>query len=208
MLDKKEIAVIVLVTLILSFTISLIEGMEIFLYTLLVVFVVIAINITAKKIAGFYLGSKIELKLWEIKRYGYRKHWYFKRPFPAGVFFPIIVTAFSLGYLIWMASIVFDVKPDTYRKAKRHGLYTFSEMTESHIGLIASMGIMANLTFAVLSYLLGFPGFAKLSIYYAFFNMLPLSDLDGNKIFFGNLVLWSFLASLVLIGLGYAFFLT
>jgi len=208
MLDKKEIAIIGLVTLILSFTISLIESMEIFLYTLLVVFVVITVNITAKKIAGFYLGSQIELKLWEIKRYGFKPHKRFRRPFPAGVFFPIIVTAFSLGFLFWMASIVFDVKPNNYRRAKRHGLYTFSEMTEAHIGLIASMGILANLTFAVLGYLLGFPGFAKLSIYYAFFNLLPLSDLDGNKIFFGNLVLWSFLASMVLIGLGYAFLLT
>jgi len=43
-------------------------------------------------------------------------------------------------------------------------------------------------------------------VYYAFFNILPLSDLDGNKIFFGNLVLWSFIAALVLIGMGYVLF--
>lgn len=208
MLNKDEIAAIGLTTLILAFTISLIKSMEIFLYTALLVFLILAINIITKKIASFYLGSEIQVKLWEIRRYGYRKHWYFKRPFPAGAFFPIIVTAFSFGYLIWMASLIFDVKPNIHRRAKRHGLYTFSEMTEQHIGLIAAMGIMANLVFAIIGYLIGFPDFARLNIYYAFFNMLPLSNLDGNKIFFGSLVLWSFLASLVLVGISYAFFLT
>ena len=55
--------------------------------------------------------------------------------------------------------------------------------------------------FAVIGYLVGFSDFAKISLYYAFFNMLPLSDLDGNKLFFGSLVTWVFLAALVLIGL-------
>lgn len=208
MLNKNEILAIGVITLILAFTISLLKSMEIFLYTLLTVFLVIAINLIAKKVASFYLGTEIEVKIWEIKRYGFNVNRYFKRPFPAGAFFPIIVTAFSFGYLIWMASLVFEVKPNIYRKAKRHGLYAFSEMTEEHIGKIAAVGVLANLAFSILGYLMGYPDFARLNIYFAFFNMLPLSNLDGNKIFFGSMVLWSFLASLVLIGLGYVFFLT
>lgn len=208
MLNKNEILAIGVITLILAFTISLLKSMEIFLYTLLTVFLVIAINLIAKKIAGFHLGTEIEVKIWEIKRYGFKPGRYFKKPFPAGAFFPIIVTAFSFGYLIWMASLVFEVKANLYRKAKRHGLYAFSEMTEEHIGKIAAVGVLANLVFSILGYLMGYPDFARLNIYFAFFNMLPLSNLDGNKIFFGSVVLWSFLASVVLIGLGYVFFLT
>ena len=208
MLNKKEIIVIAIVTLILAFTISLIETVEIFLYTLLAVFLVIIINITAKKVASFYLDSEIEIKLWEIKRYGFKANRHFKRPFPAGAFLPIIskIFLFPIHNFIWMASLVFNVKPKIYRAAKRHGLYSFSEMTESHLGLIASAGIIASLISAVIGYLIGFPDFARLSIYYAFFNMLPISELDGNKIFFGNIVLWSFLASIVLIGLFYTLF--
>ncbi|MBL7059296.1 hypothetical protein ISS08_02490, partial [Candidatus Pacearchaeota archaeon] len=100
-----------------------------------------------------------------------------------------------------------DVKAKVYRAAKRHGLYSFSEMTEYHLGLIAASGIFINLILAIIGYVIGFPLFAKLNIYYALFNMIPISDLDGNKIFFGSLVLWSFLAALTLIGLGYALFL-
>ena len=80
-------------------------------------------------------------------------------------------------------------------------------MTEEHIGLIAASGIFANLFLGIIGYLIGFPLFAKLSIWFAFFNMIPISNLDGNKIFFGNLVLWSFLAIITLIGLGYTFLL-
>lgn len=208
MINKNEILAIGVITLILAFTISLLKSMEIFLYTLLTVFLIIAINLIAKKVVSFHFGTEIEVKIWEIKRYGFKPSRYFKKPFPAGAFFPIIVTAFSFGYLIWMASLAFEVKANIYRKAKRHGLYVFSEITEGHIGKIAAAGVLANLVFSILGYLIGYPDFARLNIYFAFFNMLPLSNLDGNKIFFGSVVLWSFLASIVLIGLGYVFFLT
>jgi|SRR3989344_7992030 len=201
MLNGKEIISIIITALILAATISLVKTLNIFIYTLLAIFFVIIVNITPKKIVGFYLDSEIELKLWEIKRYGFKPNRYFKKPFLAGIFLPIITTAFSFGYINWFASLVFDVKAKIYKAAKRHGLYTFSEMTEYHIALIAAAGIFANLIFAVTGYLIGFSTFAKLNVYYAFYNIIPLSDLDGNKIFFGSIVLWSFLAALTLIGL-------
>ena len=207
MLDLKEIPPILIVVLIISLAFGLFNSFSGFLYTLLAVFCVFLVNILAKKITSFYLDSKIEVKIWGIKRYGFKPSSHFKKPVYAGILFPIIFSLVSLGNFIWMACLVFDVKPKIYRAAKRHGLYSYSEMTESHIGLIAAVGIIASLVFAVIGYLIGFSEFSKLSIFFAFFNMLPLSDLDGNKIFFGSIILWSFLAALVLIGLGYVFFL-
>ena len=207
MLNIKEFSIIIVISIILALTISLIESLELFLYALLTIFLVILVNIFAKKIISFYLESEIEIKLWELKRYGFRTHDYLKKPFHAGAFFPIIITALTFGYVYWMACLVFETKPKVYRTAKRWGLYSFSEMTERHIGAIASAGIFANLIFGVIGYLIGFPEFARLNLYYAFFNMIPIGNLDGNKIFFGNIVLWSFLAILVLIGLGYALLL-
>lgn len=207
MLEKKEILVLLLITLVFAVTLSFLK-MEIFAGVLLAVFIVLVLNIAGKKVAAFYLESDIEIKLWRMERYGFKRHEYFKRPFEIGIFLPIIVSLVSLGNLLWMASMVFDVKPKVYRAAKRHGLYSFSEMTEAQIGMIAAAGVLINLVAAVIAYFLGFPLFARLNVYFAFFSMLPLSDLDGNKIFFGSMVLWSFLATLVLIGLGYAFFLT
>ncbi len=209
MFNKREIFSIIIVTIILAFAINLIETMESFLYTVLAVFLIITINIIAKKIMSFYAESEIEIKLWEITQYGFKAHKHFKRPFPIGAFLPLIskIILFPINGLVWMASLVFDVKPKVYRAAKRHGLYSFSEMTESHIGIIASAGIIANIIFAVIAYFIGFQEFTRLSIFYVFFNMIPLSDLDGNKIFFGNIVLWSFLAAIVLIGLFFTLFI-
>lgn len=208
MINKKEITIIILATIILGFTISLIKTIQLFLYILLSIFLILIINIIAKKITSYYLDSEIEIKLWTIKRYGFKPNNQFKRPFPAGAFLPIILTTLSFGNLTWMAPLTFEIKPKIYKAAKRHGLYSFSEITESHVGIIASIGILANLIFAIAGYLIGLPpemNFVKLSIFYTFFNLLPISDLDGNKIFFGNLVIWSFLSSLILIALGYAF---
>ncbi len=206
MLNAKESAIIILVTLVFALTISLFESTEIFLYILLASLVVILINTFAKKITAFVLDSEIEIKLWEMKQYGFKKHWHFKKPVPIGVLLPLIVTFLSVGNLIWLSSLVFDVKAKIYRTARRWGLYTFSEMTEWHIGLIAGWGIIATLVFSILGYLAGFTDFTKISIYYAFFNMLPIANLDGNKIYFGNVILWSFLAIVTLIAMFYALF--
>ena len=129
-LDKKEIAPVLITAVILAFVISLIESFKLFLYALLSVLLILIINIAAKKVASFYLASEIEIKLWEIKRYGFKPKKYFKKPFPAGAFLPIITAAFTLGYIKWMASLVFDVKAKIYRAAKRYELYSFSEMPD------------------------------------------------------------------------------
>jgi lysylphosphatidylglycerol synthetase-like protein (DUF2156 family) len=207
MINTKEAATIVLSTLVLGILLSISQGFNIFLFTFASIFLVILVNIFAKKIASFYLDSEIEVGFWGINRFSSKSKAFSKSPFPAGIFFPILLTAVTLGKVVWLASLVFDVKPKSYRSAKRHGLYSYSEMTEEHIGLIAAAGIFANIAFAVIGYLVGLSEFSRLSIYYAFFNMIPLSELDGNKVFFGSIILWSFLAALVLVGMSYAIFL-
>ncbi len=209
MFNKKEIGAIILTTVIIAFAITLVSTFQNFLNMLLIVFSVLLINIFAKKIASFYLDSEIEVKLWEIKRFGFRTHDHFKKSLPAGAFAPLIskIVLFPFNSLVWMGSLVFDVKAKVYRAARRYGLYTFSEMTEYHIGLIAFFGVLANLIFAIVGYLFNYPEFARLNIYFSLFNILPISDLDGNKIFFGSLIMWSFLAALVLIALLFLIFL-
>ncbi len=206
MLNPKEIIYIALASVIFALVISFLDSMIYFFYTLLAVFIVIMMNVFAKKIAAFALDSEIEVKLWEVKQYGFSPSQKFKSPFPFGALMPLIVGLLTFGHVKWMASLVFDVKAKVYRAAKRWGLYTFSEMTEYHIGLIAASGIFINLFLALVGYLVGFSDFARFNIYYAFFNMIPISDLDGNKIFFGNIVLWSFLAIITLISFAYSLF--
>ncbi len=212
MINKKEIfpiiLIIVIITLSITLSLRITESWKEILWVFISVSLIILLNIFTKKIVAYNLDSEIEMKIWEVGGYSSagKKQ---KRPFPIGAFLPLLskIILFPFKSFVWMASLAFEVKPKIYRGAKRHGLYTFSEITEDHIALIAASGIVINLIVAVISYFLGFPLFSRLNIYYAFFNMLPLSELDGNKIFFGNLVLWSFLGALVLIGMLFAIFI-
>ncbi len=216
MIKGKEIALVVLVTIITAFSVALTRSISLDLNLLVIsligIFILLIVNILAKKTTAYFLESEIEVKIWEIKRFGFKTGDKFKNAFPLGAFMPLIskIFFFGLNGFVWMASLVFDVKAKAYRAAKRHGIYSFSEMTEEHIGRIAAVGIIVNLILAFIFYFIGGEFgtiFAKLNIWFVFFNMIPISDLDGNKIFFGNLVLWSFLAIVTLIGLGYTFFL-
>ena len=210
MFNKKEIITILVATIILAFSSNfLFGGYVAFLWTLLAVFFVLLINIIAKKISSFYLESEVEIKFWEMEAIGIRKRKYFKKPLIIGAFLPLLSKLILLPVqgLCWMASLIFEVKPRTSRAARRHELYIFSEMTESHIAYIAASGILVNMIFAVIGYLIGFTEFSKLNIYYALFNLLPIGKLDGSKIFFGSLILWSFLVCLAVIGLIFIIFM-
>ena len=223
MLKLQEGASIVIISLIIAFAITLVETPAYFFYTLLSVFLIISINTIAKKVAAYYAESEVEVKIWQLERWGligillsegfFHPSREFKRPFPIGAFLPIVskILLFPVANFVWMGSLIFDVKTKIYKAAKRHNItFSFSEITDYQIGLIASAGILANLTIAVIAYLIGVPpemNFAKLSAFYVFFNMLPLSNLDGNKIFFGNKIIWYTLEGLALVGVGYAIFL-
>jgi len=177
--------------------------------SILSLFVVISINIIAKKLTARYLDSSIEVSPWSFKRFGLASKKYFKKPFPSGILFPIISTIASLGYFIWLAVFEFEPSPLSSRVTKRHGMYRFSELTEWHIGIIAASGVVLNLLFAIIFYLLPFNliEIAKLSIFFAVWNMVPLGNLDGSKILFGSRLLWYSLALISLIFLLYALLL-
>lgn len=211
MITKREVISVLVVTIILAFIIAVFNKTGNFLnnlgYSLLVILIILAVNISAKKFVAYLLDAEIEHRIWEFKRFGFKPQMQLKKAIPAGALFPLLFSFITMGYVKWMACLVFEVKPKTYHAARRHGLYSFSEMTEFHMGLIAVAGIFASIIAAIIAYFFGVSEFAKLSVYYVFFNMFPLGDLDGNKIFFGNIVVWSFLAALVIIAMGYAVFL-
>ncbi|MFA5953672.1 MAG: hypothetical protein WC812_03700 [Candidatus Pacearchaeota archaeon] len=201
MINKKEIAAILITGIVLAFAVSLFNLKTLFLTSLISIFIILILNIFAKKLIGYFLDTDVEIDFWTIRRFGFQKHMHAKKPILIGLFLPIVIKAITVGIINWTASLTFEVKARVYRAAKRHGIYAFTEMSEAQIGVIAASGIIINLIFAIVGYFLGFEEFAKLSLGFAFFNMIPISNLDGNKIFFGSIVLWIFLATIVLLGL-------
>jgi hypothetical protein len=208
MFDKKELAIIIVSSIVVGFIVSNFQTSRVLGYSILSILLIVTINSIVKKIAGYHFESEVKINLWEIQRFGWRPESKFKNPMPAGILLPILFKLISWGKINWLAFLTFDVEAKVSRAAKRHDIYTFSELSEYHLGVIAAWGIAANLLFAAIGYLLELPpemNFVNLSLAYALFNMLPISDLDGNKIFFGSITLWSFLAAIILLVMLFSF---
>lgn len=209
MFKLTEFIHLVIAIILFAFVINFLKDFNSFLTALLIAFIIIAVNVLSKKIMAYYLESEIEQKIFHIQRWGWYQRSYFKKPVPVGVILPfaLVWLSYPIGFLKMLAFLQFDVKPTSGRAAKRHGLYRFTEMTEWHIASIAGIGIFINLVLAVIAYLAGFSELARYSIYFSIWNLLPIGQLDGSKIFFGSIRLWFVLVILSIIGLGYALFI-
>jgi len=216
MFKSKELSHIALAIIVLIFVVNFhllltqktIE--QIFLVNSISITLVVIINIIAKKLTAYYFESEIEHSIWSGSRYGFRPHDYLKTKIPYGVVIPFLITIISYGYILWFALLEFEIKPLPQRSSKRHGIYRFSEVTDTTLGTIAASGLIVNLLFAIIGYILGFSEFAKFSIYYAFFSILPLGNLDGSKIFFGSTggkkpILWIILLTICAIFMAFVF---
>lgn len=207
-MELNEIFSVLLAVIVLAFTVSLAKlNFDTFILAALFFIIIFIVNITAKKLTAYYMQASVETKIWQFQRYGIYERSYFKYPIPIGIILPFLVSVFSLGSFFWLAATQSEIKASKARVIKKHDFYSFSEMTEFHIGVIPAAGIFACLVLAFIAYLINQPELGKLSIYFAAFNMIPLGNLDGTKIFFGSIILWFILAAVTLIALGYALLL-
>ena len=214
MIKPKEILSLAIALIILSFSNSfqlkknyLVLNSSYFLSSMIFFAVILIFYETGKKFVAYQLGAEEETKIWTFQRYGIYERAYFKNPIPIGIILPFLLSIFSLGMLKWFAVTESSVKPTEARAARKHDFYSFYEMTEWHLALISASGIIVMFILAIIAYLINYPELSRLSIFYAFFNLLPLGKLDGTRIFFGSKNFYAVLVAITLIFLGYAFVL-
>ncbi len=140
-----------------------------------------------QKLSALFYDCSTEMQLWSVRQYGFKgsANWAF--PFPTWLAFPVLIIILTFGKLKWLAVTTFDAVPLQSRIRRR-----FAELTEWHLALISLGGIVASFILALVSHLLGYNSFAMLNLYFALFNLIPFSTLDGSKIFFGSVMLWLF----------------
>jgi hypothetical protein len=204
MMNSREILHILITILVLavviSFTSIILGEWEKIGIALLFAAIIIVVNVTAKKAAAAALDSDVEHRIWMWSRYGFKPGWNIGKPIPLGVILPLVMTAFSLGVLKCMTFLTYETAALKRRAARRFGFYSFSEMTDWHNALIGAAGIASVLAVSFIFYWIpGFEGLPRLAAYYAFWNMIPFSKLDGTHILFGSKVLYTALASLTIV---------
>jgi hypothetical protein len=208
-MKSKEILHITMAIIVLALVIgfnSLIELDSIgFGIAILFAAIMIIINVSAKKIMGRWLDAGVENTTWLWSRYGWKPGWHTKKPIPVGVILPIFVTAFSLGTVKLMTILTYETTALKRRAARKFGHYSFTEMTEWHNSLIGATGILLMLILSFVSYWIpNLEPLARFAAFYAFFNMIPISKLDGMQIYMGSRLLWYTLAIITLIFASYA----
>jgi len=201
---NHAVAAILILTIVLGFSFVLVSDWNMVSWAFITATIIIAVSIIAKKVAAHLLDSDVEHQLWTVENWGLKPHQHFENPVPASLIFPLLFTIISLGSWKIMTVLTYEARALKARAAKRFGFYSYAEMTEWHNGLIGAAGVIALLALSTVSYLVGFEFLARISAYYAFFNMVPLSKLDGTQIFFGSKVLWTCLAVITFIFTLYA----
>jgi Zn-dependent protease len=194
MFKLKESLFILLASAVLGYVVVFpVSSYEIWLRFSAIAFIILFINILAKKIIAHKLGCDIEIKPWNLERYGFDRASYLKWPIPAWLLWPVIVVWLSLGRVWWLVVTTFE----TYATTKRAGR-KFAEVTEWDIALIAVAGIIVNLAAVIVASAFGYQQFAFIGLWFVFFNMLPFPAYDGGRIFFGGRLLWVFMFTFTL----------
>ncbi|HLC53208.1 MAG TPA: hypothetical protein VJK03_01575 [Candidatus Nanoarchaeia archaeon] len=198
-LTHALIAILVL-AIVISFQ-SLIRGsVATLVLSLAFAALIIIVNIGSKKIAAHILDADVEHELWFWSRYGFKPGWYIKPQIPLGVIIPLFFTAFSIGIIKCMTLLTYETAALKRRAARRFGFYSFTEMTDWHNSLIGAAGIIGVLLLAIAGYgIPGLEGLPTLAVYYAFWNLIPFSKLDGTHILFGSKVIYTALALVTLV---------
>lgn len=213
MKDKEIIQIIIAVA-----TLGLVSGfnelveLNFEMFSIFVVFsaAIIGVNIVSKKLMASRLDADVEHEIWKVRRWGFHPSDNFKSPIFAGVVLPLFVTLVTLGSIKLMTILTYETRALKRRAAKKFGPYSFTEMTDYHNALVGASGIIGCLLITFITYWI--PGdlwnvVGRMATFYAFFNMIPISKLDGSQIYFGSRVLWSVLAAVTLVFMLYAMLL-
>jgi len=197
MFNRKEVAWIIIVAIIFGFLIAFTYESEtetlIFndsLIVFLISFPIILTSVLIKKLAAKYFSVDIQFKIWEFQRYGWYTRSHFKKPMPIGLILPFFLTIMSLGIIKPFTFLQFKSKPSKTRILKKRGIHRREGVNESDLAFISAWGLWGLIILAIVGSLINFPDLTKYAIYFGIWNLLPISNLDGAKLFFGSLFNW------------------
>jgi Zn-dependent protease len=188
---------IIIFTLIASFSFLLENRIEIIPQIFLFTSVIILLNVSSKKLIASLLNIEVKHELWTMQRFGFAKSQKLKVAIPAGIIFPLFITLMTQGITKFGAFLTYETNVSRTKVFKQVGPYRYGTITDWENGLIGATGICAVLILGTLAYLFPIAEFeylAKLSIFYAFVNLIPFSKLDGTQIYFGSKTIWKILA--------------
>ncbi|MFH1376505.1 MAG: hypothetical protein ABIH25_02620 [Candidatus Woesearchaeota archaeon] len=211
-LAGKEILSLLLSALILGFIFSFREwgygqnfsfqiGIINLIRTAIISMIVLLIYQLAHKLVALRNGAYTKYSIWGLQRYWFRAKSKFKKPIKIGLFLPILLALISNGFIKFAAVGCSELKEITHRRLGKE----YKHLTEYQTAVIHLAGPITLILLAtLLSPIETFSKLVMISYSVAIFSMIPLSKLDGAKVFFGSVPLYVFsivlmLAAMILI---------
>ena len=188
--NKKEISWIILAIIILGFIIEFSTAYTLTFIGVIYATIIILTSVLIKNLAADYFYVIIEHQIWEFKQWWWTTRSHFKKAIPIGLILPFFVTFVSIGTIKIMTLLQFNGKPSKKRLLKKRGAVRKSEVNESDFAFISAWASWGLIILAIIASLIHQPELSKYAIYYGFWNLLPISQLDGAKLFFGSFINW------------------
>ncbi len=201
MFTKKESAALLISVIVLSFVFGFDDGKEIFslnnwIFNFFIVLIAVFISLLFRELIFKWFARRhdatSEYEIWNINQVWFNKK--LERGFPLGIFIAVVLAIASTGKFFFTALGVHRLREIKHARVGRKSI--FLEYSEE--AKIASMGILSHLFLASLGLLAGnflgvnMSAFVNINFFMALFNLLPISNLDGAKIFFGSLITYIF----------------
>lgn len=176
-----------------------------FLQVSIGVAIVVLIHYFGHKWAARRYSTDVVHRVWSIRRYGIHEKAHFPakidflritaipiHSFPLGSVLAVVVSFLSNGRFFFIPVESIDIGGEEHRRMGRWRL----KILEKEIARIAFAGPAANMLFAFILQAFNQSGIFKdiifISCLYALYHMIPWSQLDGAKIFFGSIYLYVF----------------
>jgi len=189
MINKKEAIAISISVILMTLIIGYVKK-ELLIaklgQILLISLIIISTAVFAKKITAKKLDMSVEIKPWNFQRYWISKSSYFKKPVPIGLILPLILTFLSDGMIKFLAFLQFETAALPSKVTKRYGLRRYSNVMEwddALIGFYSLVGVLILATVSSFFTPLFFKDLSRFAIIYAISNLIPISSLEGTKIF-------------------------
>ncbi|HIH25502.1 hypothetical protein J4476_00145 [Candidatus Woesearchaeota archaeon] len=196
MFTKKEGIHLAISILILTFIFGFDDGRETFiakywLLNLLGVFLIVTLSILFREAMIKYKASKHEAKseytIWNVKKFWF-KGAESKKGMPFGILLALIVVIVSKGKLFFTAIGEHKLNENIEHRTGRRRIH----LQDYERAMICLYSIWSGVILAIIGAATGIKMLITINFFLIIFNYLPIGDLDGAKIFFGNLFLYVF----------------
>ena len=152
--------------------------------------VALVIYILAQKLTAKRFNAQVEYRIWNIKRFWFTNELSFE--VPLGLILALLLIFLTNGAFIFLAISSFAV----VRKHVAHKIgRIFPRVTEIELAKIAVVGPLTSIILVLLLTSLklvnvDFGVFISMNLFLALYNMIPVSQLDGLKVYIGSRTLF------------------